>query len=112
LTICLSKRTTQVAIMSINKGLCTAGTSNCYDQLSAGFIENSFYALQKLTPANTKIVIGQPATKASAGAATLFNGQDSSRAYNAMCESYQDLNGQTQYGGSMTWEITVLSQTA
>ena len=85
---------------------CAAGSANCYDQLSARFIENSFYALQKLTPANTKIVIGQPATKASAGAATVFNGQDSSRPYNAMCESYQDLNGQTQYGGSMTWEIT------
>lgn len=85
---------------------CTKGDQDCYDQTNAGFIKNSYYALDKLTPKTTKIVAGQPATKAAAGAATVFNGVDSSDPFKAMCDNYMALNGQTQYGGAMNWEVS------
>lgn len=86
--------------------MCAAGSEGCYDETGAGFIENSFYSLKKITPANTMIVAGQPATAAAAGAATIFHGADEAQPYKAMCESYKTLDGQAQYGGAMTWDIT------
>ncbi len=90
-----------------NGNLCTQGTANCYDQKSTGFIVNSFYALEKITPKSTLIVAGQPATKAAAGAATVYNGPDASDVYNKMAEAYGKLSGESQFGGAMTWEISL-----
>lgn len=85
--------------------ICSQG-DECYDETSAGFIKNSYYALEKVTPKVTKIVAGEPATGPAAGSATVFNGPDAETPYKSMCVNYQALNGQSQYGGAMTWEIS------
>eukprot|EP01066_Platyproteum_vivax_P010140 Platyproteum_vivax@DN4513_c0_g1_i3.p1 len=91
----------------MNGDLCTGAQAGCYDQLSANFIVTSFYALKKITPANTMIVAGQPVTAAAAGAATVFHGPDKNDPYNAMARAYRQLASEPQFGGAMSWEVSL-----
>ena len=88
-----------------NGNICSKGSLNCHDETTAGFIPNSFQALEKITPKNTLIVPGEPATQAAAGAATVFNGTDKGTPYKSMATAYSQLNNEAQYGGAMTWDI-------
>ena len=90
--------------VDVNGNLCGGAQSGCYDETSAEFIVNSFMALKKITPGNTLIVPGQPATKDSAGTATVFNGKDANNVYGAMAKSYSQLINDPQFGGAMTWD--------
>ncbi|WP_116963740.1 glycosyl hydrolase family 18 protein [Fastidiosibacter lacustris] len=85
----------------------TKTQAGCYDQTSAKFIINSFYALKKITPKNTLIIAGQPATASAAGAATVYNGADKDDPYNAMANAYKALSNEPQFGGAMTWELSL-----
>eukprot|EP01066_Platyproteum_vivax_P012680 Platyproteum_vivax@DN575_c0_g1_i1.p1 len=93
--------------VDMDGNLCQAGSSSCFDQLSAGFIVTSFSALKKITPADTLIVAGQPATQSAAGAATIFNGPQAGDPYNAMAAAYRQLVNEPQFGGAMTWEVSL-----
>lgn len=88
-----------------NGDFCKKGSTNCHDETTAGFIPNSFQALVKITPKNTLIVPGEPATQSAAGAATVFNGYDKDTPYESMATAYSQLNCEEQFGGAMTWDI-------
>ena len=67
-------------------------------------LANSSYKIK--IPSKTKIVIGEPATVDSGGAATVFHGKDAgSDIYDKMADQYGSITGD-MYGGAMTWEVT------
>jgi len=76
-----------------------------YDVYDPEFITNSFMALKKMTPDNTKIVMGEPSTANAAGQAQIFHGSAANNTYKAMCEQFAGLSAETSYAGAMTWQI-------
>lgn len=90
---------------SDTKDAAAAHSAGYYDVYDPEFISNSVAALKKITPENTKIVIGEPATPSAAGLAQIFHGPSADNAYEAMCEQFFSLNTDSSYGGAMTWQI-------
>lgn len=86
--------------------ICTSGSADCYDQKSAGFVVTSFHALKKITPAKTKIVAGQPCKGSAAGAASVYHG-GAADPWAALAKAYKSLEGEAQFGGAMTWEVSL-----
>lgn len=92
------------------------GRLYCSEEMP-GYIDASFYYLTQQTtskqqllniPAQTLLVMGEPALQAAGGLATVFSqwqpapGQT---VYSEMADIYGSLSSQPQYGGAMVWSI-------
>ena len=84
---------------------CADNKPGCVDETNPDFILASFPALKRMTPPQTLIFPGQPATKESAGPGSVYHGPDQANIYSNILKSYQGLNEDLQFGGVMVWNI-------
>jgi len=86
---------------------------NLYQQYDPQYVPASYYYFTNPTtpgyvPAGTMLAIGEPATEAAAGDATVWHNPlytTPQQVYQALAQNYSLLNGEKQYGGAMTWSI-------
>ena len=79
---------------------------NGNSELNVPFISAAFYNLKKSIPAQTKIVIGEPATIDAAGSYSVYHGPDAGPGiYSLMAAQYSSISNDPQFGGAMTWDI-------
>jgi chitinase len=79
---------------------------NGYSEMNVPFISAAFNNLKKSIPAQTKIVMGEPATKDAAGSYSVFNGPNAGpNIYSLMADQYKAISNDPQFGGVMTWDI-------
>jgi chitinase len=83
------------------------------DETMPGYISSVYKYLLKQTvakqsyvniPANTKIIVGEPAIAAAAGSGTVFHGSFKyQNLYTLMSDVYKELKNDAQFGGAMSW---------
>ncbi|OPX54854.1 Chitinase [Oceanospirillum multiglobuliferum] len=80
-------------------------------EINLDFISKSFANLRKTIPAETKIVIGEPANSDAAGTSIFTTPDAPVNIYELISYQYQLICKDPQFGGAMVWSVNLDAQT-